>query len=215
MRGTLAKKASGTALWGGDAAWTGKKEPSGSSVWGSTRGSIWTRGRMTPRASAGPGERPSREREGGFLSSCHGHRRNHPPPPAPPAIPAATAPGATTEAAAARSAGFHGAGFVDHQITAAEVLAMHALDRGLRLCVAAHFDQTQTLGAAGVALHHALGAADRAVLAEGLLQVFVAKGIGQIAHVKFVAHEGLLKKHENAMEPDAINKPVTTSKTRD
>src|SRR6218665_488818 len=47
------------------------------------------------------------------------------------------------------------------------------------------------------------------------LQVCVAKGIGQIAHVKFVAHEGLLKKHENAMEPDAINKPVTTSKTRD
>ncbi|MFM6939296.1 MAG: oxygenase MpaB family protein, partial [Rhodoluna sp.] len=36
----------------------------------------------------------------------------------------------------------------------------------------------------------------------------------QIAHVQLVAHEGLLKKHENAMEPYAINKPVTTSKTR-
>ena len=47
--------------------------------------------------------------------------------------------------------------------------------------------------------YHDLGAADRAVLAEGLLQVFVAEGIGQIAHVKFVAHEGLLEKHENAM----------------
>ena len=70
--------------------------------------------------------------------------------------------------------------------------------------------QRQSLPASGDDLR-CLGAANRAVLAEGLLQIFVAERVGQVAHVKFVAHEGLLKKHKNAMEPDAINKPVSTS----
>src|SRR5690606_18176681 len=96
------------------------------------------------------------------------------------------------KAAAAGSAGLHGTGFVDHEVTAAEILAMHALDGGLGFGIAAHFDKAETLGAAGVALHHDLGAAHRAEPAEGLLQILITEGIGQIAHVKFVAHEGLL-----------------------
>ena len=92
---------------------------------------------------------------------------------------------------------------------------MHALDCSLCFCIAAHFDKAEALRTAGVTFHHDLGAGDRAVLAEGLFQIAVAERVGQIAHVKFVAHEGLLKKHENAMGvSDAINKPVTTSKTR-
>src|SRR6218665_73881 len=76
MRHTLAKKASGTALCGGDAAWKGKKEPSGSSVWGSTRGAIWSEGPDDPSRTSRPRGAPIK-REEGFLSSCHGHRRNH------------------------------------------------------------------------------------------------------------------------------------------
>ena len=106
---------------------------------------------------------------------------------------------AAAEATATGRTWFHRTGFVHDQITAAEVLAMHALDGCLCFGIAAHFDKAETLGTAGVTLHHDLGAANRAELAESLLQILVAERIGQVAHVKFVAHEGLLKKHENAM----------------
>ena len=121
---------------------------------------------------------------------------------------------AAAEATATGSAWFHGAGFVDYEVTATKVLTMHALDSGLCFGIAAHFDKAKALRAAGVTFHHHLGAGNGAVLAEGLFQIAVAERVGQVAHVKFVAHKGLLKKHENAMESDAINKPVTTSKTR-
>ena len=121
---------------------------------------------------------------------------------------------AAAEATATGSAWFHGAGFVDYEVTATKVLTMHALDSGLCFGIAAHFDKAKALRAAGVTFHHHLGAGNGAVLAEGLFQIAVTERVGQVAHVKFVAHKGLLKKHENAMESDAINKPVTTSKTR-
>src|SRR3989344_3680903 len=54
---------------------------------------------------------------------------------------AATATAVTTvaaaEAAATGSAGLHGTGFVDHEVTAAEIGAMHALDGGLGFSIAA------------------------------------------------------------------------------
>src|SRR6185312_14473023 len=127
-----------------------------------------------------------------------------------------TAVATTTEAAtAARRTGLHWASLVDDQVTAADRLAVHTLDRRLGFGIAAHFDKAEALGAPGVALHHDLGAGDGTELAECLLHVFVAERIGQIAHVKFVAHKGLLKMTKKRWSPiPAINKPVTTSKTR-
>jgi hypothetical protein len=58
----------------------------------------------------------------------------------------------------------------------------------LRLGIAAHLDEAKTLGAAGVALHHDLGAGHLTVLAEGLLEIAIAHGIRKIADVQLVAH---------------------------
>src|SRR5450830_1521011 len=106
------------------------------------------------------------------------------------AVTAATA-SATTEAAAA-SAGrtcFHRTGFVNHETTATVLLTVHAVDSSLCLSVAAHFHKAEAFGAAGVTFHHDLGASDGTVCGKCLLQVFVTESVGQVAHVKFVAHE--------------------------
>ena len=50
---------------------------------------------------------------------------------------------AAAEAAATWSPWLHGTGFVDHEVTAAEVGAMHALDGRLGFSIAAHFDKAE------------------------------------------------------------------------
>src|SRR5690606_24234038 len=102
---------------------------------------------------------------------------------------AATATAGATEATSAGRTGFHWAGFVDHQAAAAKRLTVHAFNGGQGFCIAAHLDKTEAFGAAGVAFHHDLGAVHNAISAERLLQVFVAHGVGQVAHVQFVAHD--------------------------
>lgn len=119
-------------------------------------------------------------------------------------IAAAVAAAIATTVAAATAAGgtgFHGTGFIDDQITATKVLTVHALDSGLGFGIAAHFDKAETFGAASVALHHDLGARNSTVLAKGLFQILIAERVGQVAHVKFVAHEGLPKKHKTRWSP--------------
>src|SRR5659263_674742 len=108
----------------------------------------------------------------------------------------------TTEAAAtcARRTSFHRASFVDDQTTATILLTVHATDRSLGLSIAGHFHKAEALGAAGVTFHHDLGASDGTVRGKCLLQVFITESVGQVAHVKFVAHKGLLKMTQNAME---------------
>src|SRR5688572_29297374 len=101
---------------------------------------------------------------------------------------AATTAAAATKAAAAAAARLHRTGFVHHQGAAALLLAVHALDGGLRLGGAAHFDKAEALGAAGVTFHHDLGAGDGAELAESLFHVAVAESVGKVPHVEFVAH---------------------------
>ena len=97
----------------------------------------------------------------------------------------------TAEAAATRAGrtGFHRTGFVDHQATTAELLAIHAIDCSLCLSVAAHFHKAEAFGAARVTFHHDFCAGDCTVRSKGLLQVFVTERIRQVAYVKFVAHE--------------------------
>src|SRR5450830_174711 len=104
---------------------------------------------------------------------------------------AATASAAPTEAAAASTGrtGLPRTGFVHHEATATVLLTVHAVDSSLCLSVAAHFHKAEALGAAGVTFHHDLGASDGTVCGKCLLQVFVTESVGQVAHVKFVAHE--------------------------
>ena len=64
----------------------------------------------------------------------------------------------TTETARAGWAWLHGTSFVDHEITATQRGTVHAFDGSLRFGIAAHFDEAKTFGAAGVTLHHDLGA---------------------------------------------------------
>jgi len=80
---------------------------------------------------------------------------------------AATGAATTTTAAAAEAArrtSLHGTGLIDHHATAAERLAVHAIDCGLRLGIAAHFNKAEAFGAAGVTFHHHFGAGDGAEL---------------------------------------------------
>ena len=116
-------------------------------------------------------------------------------------VAAATIATAVTAATATGRTGFHRTGFVDDQITATQILTMHALDGGLGFGIAAHFDKAETFRAAGVALHHDLGARNSTVLAKSLFQILIAERVGQVAHVKFVAHEGLPKKHKTRWSP--------------
>jgi hypothetical protein len=108
---------------------------------------------------------------------------------------------ATTETTATGWTGFHGTRFVDNQATATQRRAVHAFDGSLRFGIAAHFYETKTFGATGVAFHHDLGASHRTELSERLLKIAVAYRIRQIADVQFVAHERDSLKHKNkAME---------------
>src|SRR5205085_8173066 len=91
-------------------------------------------------------------------------------------------------AAEAARALLHGTRLVDHDAAAAHGLAVHAADGCLRLGVAAHFDEPEALGAAGLAFHHDLGARDLAELAEGLFEIAVTHLVRQVAYVQFVAH---------------------------
>src|SRR5262245_8422466 len=78
---------------------------------------------------------------------------------------AVTATATTTAAAEATATGalFAGLGFVDGEGAAAVFLAVHRRDRGLGLGVAAHLDESEALGASGVAVVDDLRALDRAV----------------------------------------------------
>jgi hypothetical protein len=125
-------------------------------------------------------------------------------------VAAATASTAA-EAARAGRTGFHGTGFIHNQTATTVLLAVDAIDSGLRFSVAAHFHKAEAFGTASVTFHHDFGAGDGTVGSECLLQVFVTERIWQIANVKFVAHKGLLKITQNAMESKtAINKPIKT-----
>src|SRR5688500_3850920 len=77
----------------------------------------------------------------------------------------AAATTSAAEAAGARGTRFHRTRFVDDQATAADLLAVHAFDGSLGFSLGAHFDETETFGAAGVTFHHDFGAGHGAVLA--------------------------------------------------
>src|SRR5262249_45523913 len=105
-----------------------------------------------------------------------------------PAAPSVTA--APAGAAAPTAPVFPGLGLVDRQPAAVHLLVAEPLDGRLGLLVAAHLDEAEALGAAGVPVHDDLGRLHRAELPEQLLQRAVGRAVGEVADVQLLAHGG-------------------------
>ncbi len=114
------------------------------------------------------------------------------------AVTAAAASTATAVGAAEASRTlFTWASFVHDHSATGNRLTIQTVDGGLCFCIRAHFDETKALGATGVAVHHDLGGAHGPELRESILQILIAHGVGEIAHVKFVAHGEPLSKYQS------------------
>jgi hypothetical protein len=107
----------------------------------------------------------------------------------------------TTTATSAGRTWLHGTRLVDYQATATQRCSVHAFDSSKCFGIAAHFDETKTFGATGIALHHDFGAGNSTELSKRLFKIAVAYRIRQVADVQFVAHErDSLKHNKKAME---------------
>jgi hypothetical protein len=119
-------------------------------------------------------------------------------------VAAATTTTTTAVPTTATSAGrtwLHGTRLVDYQATATQRCSVHAFDSSKCFGIAAHFDETKTFGATGIALHHDFGAGNSTELSKRLFKIAVAYRIRQVADVQFVAHErDSLKHNKKAME---------------
>jgi hypothetical protein len=117
---------------------------------------------------------------------------------------AATTTTTTAVPTTATSAGrtwLHGTCLVDYQATTTQRCSVHAFDSSKCFGIAAHFDETKTFGATGIALHHDFGAGNSTELSKRLFKIAVAYRIRQVADVQFVAHErDSLKHNKKAME---------------
>src|SRR5688572_5622780 len=80
--------------------------------------------------------------------------------------------------------------FIDAQRTAVHLVAVEALDRGLRLA-RTHLDETEATGFARFAVVDQLYGVDLAMALEEHLDVLLGRGEGQIAHIDR-RHPGLL-----------------------
>src|SRR5579884_251562 len=81
-------------------------------------------------------------------------------------------------------------GLVDGEVAAIHIFAVEGGNGGLRLLVAAHFDESEALGSTRVPVHDDLGRLHIPVRLEQLLQITVVYAVGQIAHVQLFAHAG-------------------------
>src|SRR5262249_34277961 len=86
---------------------------------------------------------------------------------------AASAAAVTTAAATAAAATSRLArtGLVHGQRAAVVLLTVHAADRRLGFFIAAHFDEAETLAAAGIAIHDHFGALYRSVFTKQLIEI--------------------------------------------
>jgi hypothetical protein len=114
---------------------------------------------------------------------------------------ATTTTAVPTTATSAGRTWLHGTRLVDYQATATQRCSVHAFDSSKCFGIAAHFDETKTFGATGIALHHDFGAGNSTELSKRLFKIAVAYRIRQVADVQFVAHErDSLKHNKKAME---------------
>src|SRR6185503_17162487 len=94
-------------------------------------------------------------------------------------LPAASAAATATAAAAARPL----LGLIDGQRPAAELATVQLVDGLLGVLLAAHLDEREAAGPAGLAVHHHLGLGDGAALAEHFAQLELGGVERKIAHV--------------------------------
>jgi hypothetical protein len=114
---------------------------------------------------------------------------------------ATTTTAVPTTATSAGRTWLHGTCLVDYQATTTQRCSVHAFDSSKCFGIAAHFDETKTFGATGIALHHDFGAGNSTELSKRLFKIAVAYRIRQVADVQFVAHErDSLKHNKKAME---------------
>jgi hypothetical protein len=114
---------------------------------------------------------------------------------------ATTTTAVPTTATSAGRTWLHGTCLVNYQATATQRCSVHAFDSSKCFGIAAHFDETKTFGATGIALHHDFGAGNSTELSKRLFKIAVAYRIRQVADVQFVAHErDSLKHNKKAME---------------
>ena len=101
---------------------------------------------------------------------------------------ASTAAAATTAiaAATARRTLFTRTGDVHGEVTAADVLAMQALNGLLSRFGAGHGDEREAPGLAGLAVEHEVNFHDRAERGEGVLQVVLGRGEREVPDEQFV-----------------------------
>jgi hypothetical protein len=101
-------------------------------------------------------------------------------------VAAATAAASTTTATA--SAGRFRLGNVHGQRATVKVLVVQALNGGLSLVIARHFDKGEPATATGVAVIHHFGALNRSVAPEHLFQIGHVRLKRQIADIQLLPH---------------------------
>jgi hypothetical protein len=98
----------------------------------------------------------------------------------------ATATAAATKATTATTTGLTRTRLVDDQGATAELLTIHAIDRGIRLGIVGHFDKAEAAGAAGLTIHHDGRGSDFTVGLEGLTQFGVGRAEREITNIKLL-----------------------------
>jgi hypothetical protein len=101
---------------------------------------------------------------------------------------AATTTAVSTTATAAGATLFAGPGFVDSQGATAVLLTVEGRDRRGGFIIIGHFDETETLTTAGVAVIDDLRRNNLAMLTEELLELRAVNVIAQIPHVQLLSH---------------------------
>jgi len=81
--------------------------------------------------------------------------------------------------------------FVRLDDAAIEFLSVDARDRGLRLGVVAHLDETKAFGSAAGAVHNDTGRLDVSEGLETLSQGVIGRGVAQISDIDLFAHSGI------------------------
>jgi len=115
-------------------------------------------------------------------------------------VSAATTAAVTATASAATAATgafFAGLGFVDGKGTSAVLLTVKGSDRSLRFGIGGHLDETEALGASGVAVLDDLGAFDGSMLREQLFERGIVHVVAEVTHVQLFAHDKFSKRQGN------------------
>src|SRR5262249_39754110 len=78
---------------------------------------------------------------------------------------------------------------VDGQGSAFNFFAIEGLNRRLSFCITSHLHEAEALGPPRVAIHNDLHGLHRAVRRKKLVEVAVARVVGEVADVQFLTHQ--------------------------